>query len=421
MPAAPVVPRSGAATEQTSDGRMVVFSGYDAAGSLLWDGAFFDPWTKTWSTYPTVPLTPRADFAFLTEPLDEHGSFAIWGGIAADGTAMHDGVAVTVGPGRPTSAARVRELPELPLTPGPATSLGGSEILTPGPDAASGPLEVVFQGWDDFYPVELPALPAGIALEGFIFGPVVYPAPGESIWALGSIDGYSTVSSAWPTGRGACSAMTLTFLRRATDDPGAPPVGIRNAPGSGSFFQRMAEPPAETATGGMLVRTPTSVIAADPLLAYDLDQDQWFRLPPLPDGPRTGVSATWADGRLWLWGGRTADGATPTTGWVFEPALPPDTFRLPGGPKANTEFCSGAKVDPRLRLHADRDDPDLAWFERDGTRVPAVWSDGTTIRFNADGAEVLSRDGAVRIKEGDPVTKLSPKTMCRDGRTLVIR
>jgi hypothetical protein len=118
----------------------------------------------------------------------------------------------------------------------------------------------------------------------------------------------------------------------------------------------------------MLLWAPGRLIVADALLAYDLGTDRWSRLSDLPDGPRTGVSAAWTGGRLYVWGGRRPDGSVADDGWIFTPRLPAGTFRLPGGSRAGYGDCGGEPVPTLIRLRADRDDASLVWFQGGGDR-----------------------------------------------------
>jgi hypothetical protein len=152
---------------------------------------------------------------------------------------------------------------------------------------------------------------------------------------------------------------------------------------------------------GQLVVTPRHVIAPDALAAYDPVEGAWLRLPPVPDGTRAGASIAWASGRLYLWGGTTEDSTVTDTGWVFNPELPPNTYRLPPGYAAGYGDCSAEAVQYPLVLRGDRDDPELAWFEnRTEGRQGITWPDGYFARFEPD-LTVIGPDGTVFGREGD--------------------
>ena len=195
-----------------------------------------------------------------------------------------------------------------------------------------------------------------------------------------------------------CPALDIPsfgWVRAGADDA---PVGLIASERDGDWRQ-MATPPDEALTDGMLVWSPRHLIVADALLAFDTVTERWLRLPPLPDGPRTGISAAWGYGNLYVWGGRTADGALPETGWVFTPDLPPDTYQLPGGYRAGYGDCGG-QGDPRnARFRAAAGDSALVWLELEGQRIDAFWPDGYVVRFGRRPA-VIGPDGRIAARIG---------------------
>src|SRR5699024_528743 len=91
---------------------------------------------------------------------------------------------------------------------------------------------------------------------------------------------------------------TMAWLREAEGGV----VGLATSASGEAGWWTLPEPPPATPMGGMLVWGPRNLVVADGLVAYDPVDERWLRLPPLPDGARTGVSAAWVEGRLYVWG-----------------------------------------------------------------------------------------------------------------------
>lgn len=418
MPAAPITGRAGAATGVSPYvDAMVVWSGRATDGSLLWDGAIYHADTATWENVEASPLEPRTDFAFV---VGGEGSFFVWGGVTPDGRPMADGAymlgADDVG-GHPRPWIPV---PEAPLPAGPAMASGDVRnwvfVTASGTDPTAGPGFALRQGptgpWAGptaplapNLPVEAPPVPTGVGYE--VITPTMdrplflsYQADGTavvSIWDV--LDGWARPRSVPLPATGACPAIDLPWLGWIRADAEGDPVGlIARAHGGG--WSETTTPPREALTEGVLLWAPGRLIVADALLAYRVSMGRWSQLPALPDGPRTGVSAAWMGGRLYLWGGRSPDGSVADTGWVFTPELPPETFRLPGGRRAGYGDCGGEPVPTSIRLRADLDDPSLVWFRGGGRRYEATWPDGYTVTFGAR-TVIRDPDGRVAARVGD--------------------
>jgi len=419
MPPAPIAARSGAATDVAPfGGAMVIWSGYGAGGRLLWDGATFDPAAGTWSTIDASPLAPRTGFGF---EVGGRGSMFIWGGIAEDGTPLADGAYMVTPADRDDSSVAWRPLPTAPLAAGPAFASGDvmnwTYVVAPGTDPAHEPSFAFMQGIGESWagptaplspkaPVDQPPVPLGVGYE------VVTPTMDSPLFISYQTDGTAIVSrwqvlKGWsqprrvplPAGAG-CPAVDqpwLGWIRTAADGS---PIGLIAPAFRVGPWRYTSTPPADAVTDGMVVWGPGHLIVADALLAYSTGSDRWLRLPALPDGPRTGVSAAWANGNLYVWGGRTADGAVTNDGWMFTPDLPANTYRLPGRARAGYGDCGGEGIDTRITLHADRNDPELVWFAGDGRRHPTTWPDGYVVRFGEQ-IVVLDPDGRVVAREGE--------------------
>ena len=100
MPRAPIEARSGAATgavldwhdegtrRRSAGGRLFIWSGRAADGSLLSDGAIYDVQAGRWQRLPRSPLSPRTDAVVR---YDGDAAFIVWGGYDADGRPLGDG------------------------------------------------------------------------------------------------------------------------------------------------------------------------------------------------------------------------------------------------------------------------------------------------------------------------------------------
>ena len=331
MPAAPIAARSGAAIDYAApEHRIYVWGGRGADGSLLNDGAVFLVREQRWEVLPATDLAPRERFGFDS---DLRG-ITIWGGVDASGVPLADGARLVLANDEQTMSWQA--LPPAPLTPGPASLSGDINItyaVTPGAGAGDPPRFAVLDtdnrtdslAWDDPSSPNLrlhgktpaPRVPVGVAYE-------IAAADQQESAVLISYQADGTAVASWFThpwpgtwskpvtvplpATAGCPAISLAQLGWVrTGAHGDVAAYLTKSSGTGAF-RTTAAAPAGTATGGTLVWSPSRLIVADTLLAYDTVSRQWTALPALPDGPRTGVSAAWSDGGLYLWGGRGADG-----------------------------------------------------------------------------------------------------------------
>jgi len=296
---------------------MIVWGGRDTNGDLLWDGAQYDILRDRWYRIPASPLEPRSAFAFET---GSEGALLIWGGLDAIGAPLGDGAIYENARSSRNGKPRWTILPAAPLTPGPAHASGDLDnwlyVVTPGVAPTDPPAIALYATNSTVWlgptvtstpqqpTVDAPPVPPGIGYE--VLSPtgeypllVSYQSDGTAVTS--SWDGPEwtpPVSVPLPATGGVCPAIdqpAFAWIRLATDDDGAThPVGLIARDG----WRLTAEPPQEAVTDGMLVWGPRHLVVADALLAYDTVTERWLRLPPLPGGPRTGVSAAWGHGKL---------------------------------------------------------------------------------------------------------------------------
>jgi hypothetical protein len=274
-------------------------------------------------------------------------------------------------------------------------------------------------------PIDVPPLPDGIGYEIISArgeGPMLlsYQVDGTALastWHV--LDGWSEpVRVPLPASGGGCPAIDtsgIAWIRRSTDTDGTSrPVAVVLT----DRWRFLAEPPPDALTHGILVLAPGHLIVPDALLAYDLGADRWLRLPPLPGGPRAGVSAMWAQGSLVVWGGRREDGSLPGLGWTFRPTPAPGTLDLPGDGRDGYGDCGGVGIDDSIRMRASRSDPNLVWFEGPRERIEAIWPDGFRVRFARRGAIVIAGDGRVVARSGDRLREVR-QDHCYGGGPIV--
>ena len=437
MPAAPIAARTGAATDiAAQEGNLYVWGGREADGTLLNDGALFSVKDQTWQVLPATDLVPRERFGF-----DSDGQgITIWGGIDAAGRPLDDGARLVWSDDGLTM--RWVALPPAPLTAGPASLSGDfntTYAVTPGAAAGDPPRFAVLDedsgslAWDDPSSPDLrthgkmpaPRVPAGIAYEiaaasGDFAVLISYQADGTAVasWFSEPWPGSwsKPVEIALPATDGcpAIGSPRLGWVRTGTD--GSVVAYLTKSSGTGSFRPTVAAPTGTT-TGGVLVWSPSRLIVADALLAYDTVSKQWTALPALPDGPRTGVSTAWSGGQLYLWGGQGADGQPSDTGWVFTPAPAVGVYPLAGVPAGD---CGGEGDPSSAVFRASEGDADKVWMTLDGHRLTAIWPEGYSVRFTGSGAEVISPDGTVVARERQRLsaTKLDG---CMTGKRIFLR
>lgn len=440
MPPAPIAGRSHAASGYAVwEDRFYVWGGRDADGTILSDGAVFLVEDQAWKALPESSLVPRDHFGFDT---DQRG-FTIWGGVDTSGQPLDDGARLELGWGKHPKMSWTL-LPPAPLTPGPASLSGDvntTYAVTPGAEPDDPPRFAVLDAdsgeldWDDPSSPDVrvhgempsPQVPAGIAYEiaSAWFAAVLlsYQPDGTAI--------ASWFSDMWPgewsdpervplpatSGCPALEVSAFAWLRAGVDGT---PIGLLVSDLERTGWQSIGAPPEGTPTGGALVMGPRHLVVADALLAYDSVAERWLRLPPLPDGARAGVSAAWAFGQLYLWGGRVTDGTVLDTGWVFTPTLPADSYRLRDGHRTGWAGCADVGYDPKLPravLRADRDDPALVWFRFDRKRYEATWPDGYTVRFRDGRAAVIGADGTIVARAGDRLQDVD-LPWCPSGRSI---
>ena len=399
MPDTPLSARLGAATDiSVQEGKMYVWGGRSADGTLLNDGAVFLVKEQRWEMLPATDLVPRERFGF-----DSDGQgITIWGGIDAHGTPLDDGA--RLGQADDGQTMRWQTLPAAPLTPGPASLSGDINItyaVTPGATPDDPPRFAVLDtdnrtdalAWDDPSSPKLrlhgkmptPRVPVGVAYEIAAAQDaavlISYQADGDAIasWFTNPWPGTwskpVTVSLPAASGCPAIGQSRLGWVRTGTD--GDVRAYLTKSSGGGTF-RRTGPAPAATAAGGMLVWSPSRLIIADDLLAYDTVGKRWTSLPILPDGPRMAVSAGWSGGKLYLWGGIAETGQPSDSGWVFSPAPTAGVYPLAGVPAGD---CGGEGDPSSARFRASEKDPDKVWMTLDRRRLTAIWPEGYSARF----------------------------------------
>ncbi len=438
MPAAPLSARSGAATDiAAQEGKLYVWGGRGADGALLNDGTVFLVKEQRWEMLPATDLVPREGFGF---DADGRG-ITIWGGVDAAGKPLDDGARLVLANDDTTMSWQA--LPPAPLTPGPASLSGDINItyaVTPGATAGDPPRFAVLDddsgslAWDDPSSPDLrthgkmpaPRVPAGVAYEiaapdqqdGVVL--ISYQADGTAI--------ASWFTKPWPGSWGrpvtiplpataGCPAISLAQLGWVRADPDGSVVAyLTKASGPGAY-KPTAAAPAGTTTGGMLAWSPSRLIVADALLAYDTVAKRWTALPALPDGPRTGVSAAWSGGKLYLWGGTAADGQPSDTGWMFTPATPPRIYPLAGIPPGD---CGGEGDPSTAVFRAKESDPEKVWLKLGGQRLTTIWPEGYTVRFGGKQAQILAPGGTVVAREGQRLSATKLRG-CMGGKRIFLR
>jgi hypothetical protein len=163
-----------------------------------------------------------------------------------------------------------------------------------------------------------------------------------------------------------------------------------------------------------LVLTPTHLISAQGMVAYDLMAGRWLQLPRRGSSPRfgspEGATAWWSDGKLWVFGGRTPDGSMESRLWTFTPDLPRNERRLTFRPDlaGYGEGCVAFGTSGTWRLRGSPDDPLVVWTQSGSKRQDTHWPEGWLARFDPK-LEVIDTRGRVRYRDGD-VCRLDPGT-----------
>ena len=296
-----IAPRTGAVVATLPDGpfRTVLWGGTGADGRLLNDGVMIDDSGAT-RVLPAAPICPRRDFAWMP------GSVTIWGGVDDQGRPLGDGAWYSLDYGTWSL------LPPSPLPAGPAVAAGNAVVVT-DPDTGRALLSRITYPdtaprWSE--PIEVP-LPPGDGFElvccdgasllvfstqadGFAYAASMgleYPHDGE--WTqLGRVPLPAGAGGGPVTGR--ATERDLTAWVRSTDMayPGTDLSGdygtIMRTDRPGQPWQLTAPAPPQAIDDPSLVLSPTHLVSAQGMVAYDLMAERWMRLPPRGSSARFG-------------------------------------------------------------------------------------------------------------------------------------
>ncbi|MFN8622461.1 MAG: hypothetical protein U0869_17135 [Chloroflexota bacterium] len=417
-----LAPRTGAIVVQHPYAPLgtVVWGGVGMDGTLLADGAAFD--AAGWSRLlPPAPICPRRDFGWTFDG----DSLVIWGGVDATGAPLADGAAWSFVDGTWTL------LPEGPLPGGPAAIAADlADLWVVVTDAAGRPVAAHLHRpdgdhpgrWDP--PMDAP-LPAGrrydltacctSGIEELLITATSDDAAGaEAVYSRFADRPWTTIASVPLTAAGAMNpaqgwTAETSVAAWSTDLPAPVPGSTLTGP---AIALRTGDHPTDRwtlipAPAGVvgdtsLVLSPSRLVSVQGWADLDLVGRTWSRLPPIPSdvpGPLTGATAWWAGGRLWVLGGRFADGTANASVLTFSPRLPRGTIDLPGGEGRIGEAC-GSGESGRWVLRGDPLSDPPVWAERDGHRAALGWPDGWTARFRPD-LEIVRSDGTVAARGGD--------------------
>lgn len=420
-----IQPRTSAVVATWSSGpfRTILWGGTGADGRLLNDGVMIDDsgWTRV---LPAAPICPRRDFAWSMAG----DGVLIWGGVDDAGQPLGDGATYSFHFGTwsllPPSA--------LPAGPAAATSdvvvvrdpATGRALLSRIGDLVDAPV------WTT--PVEVP-LPVGeryelvccgragltvfsIQPDGFAYAASMaleYPGDGdwtrldEGEWTqLGQVPLPSGLGGGPVTGRATERKLTAWLRSSEATYPGTDvsgPYGMILRTDRPDKPWRLTAPAPEEAIGDpSLVLSPTHLISAQGMVAYDLLGERWMRLPPLWSGPPVGATAWWSDGKLWVFGGRGPDSSMRSSLWTFTPRLPRDTRRLTHRPDLHgyLEGCVAVGAESTWRLRGSLDDPLVVWTQSGSRRQDTHWPEGWVARFGPK-LEIVDTRGRVRSRDGD--------------------
>ena len=418
-----IAPRTGAAVATWPSGsfRTILWGGIGADGRALNDGVMVDDSGAT-RVLPAAPICPRRDFAWA----EAGDGVLIWGGVDDAGTPMNDGAIYSFAFGT------WRLLPPSPLPAGPAVAAGDAVLVR---EAATG--RAVLSRIGDLVdapvwtkPVEVP-LPVGeryelsccgragltvfsIQPDGFAYAasrPLVYPGDGD--WTRMEEGAWSQLARV-PLPPGAGGPVTGKAIERtltawigssdttypSTDVSG--PYGLIMRTAHPDEPWRLTAPAPEAAVGDPSpVLSPTHLISAQGMLAYDLMAERWLRLPSGGTGPE-GATSWWSDGKLWVFGGRAPDGSMRSSLRTFTPRLPRGTRPLTYRPDlyGYLEGCVAVAGKGTWRLRGSLDDPLVVWTQSGSKRQDTHWPEGWVARFDPK-LEIVDTRGRVRARDGD--------------------
>ncbi|MFP3907907.1 MAG: kelch repeat-containing protein, partial [Acidimicrobiales bacterium] len=246
IPPAPGADQRCGASAVWTDDELVVFGGYDdtgppTPGSVLGDGAAFDPDTGEWRSIPSAPVEPR------------YSADAVWTGrevivVGGTGDAGPDEVGSPLGDGAAydPGSDQWRTIASWPLEPrtGAAAVWSGDEMVVVG----GREVDVEDGGTQDF--------DDGAAYD-----------PRADTW------------------------------RSIADHPGDPRVDASVARGDQVIYLIGGD---SVGDGAGDAPDDLSIHA----MAWDPETDQWYELPDPPGTPRTNHTATWTGDELLVWGGQ---------------------------------------------------------------------------------------------------------------------
>ncbi len=428
-----IAPRTGAVVATLPEGpfRTILWGGVGVDDRLLDDGVMIDDSGAT-RVLPAAPICPRRDFAWSVAG----SGVMIWGGTDDAGRPFGDGAYYSLAFGTWSI------LPPAPLPPGPAVAAGNA-VLVRDPETGRAVLSRI-ENLDDgpmwTQPVDVP-LPAGAQYEVvsgrdsaplLVFsidpGRFAYAAskaleyPHEGDWTqLGQVPLPAGVGGRPVTGR--ATERDLTMWARSTDAayPGTDlsgPYGVimrTNRPGRP--WQLTAPAPEEAVGDPSLVLSPTHLISAQGMVAYDLMAERWLRLPSRAPsassarfGSPEGATAWWSDRRLWVFGGRAPDGSMESRLWTFTPKLPRNERPLTYRPDLSGygEGCLAFATEGTWRLRGSPDDQLVVWTQSGSKRQDTNWPEGWVARFDPK-LKVVDTRGRVRYRDGD-VCRTDPGT-----------
>jgi hypothetical protein len=415
-----IAPRTGAVVTTSPKGpfRTVLWGGTGADGRLLNDGVMIDDSGAT-RVLPPAPICGRRDFAWLSG-----SGVVIWGGTDAQGEPLGDGAWYSLDYGTWSL------LPPSPLPPGPAIAALNVVLVR---DPATGGALVSQLTYPDTTPrwsepVNVP-LPPGDGYEmvccdgasllvfsthegGFADAAALgleYPHEGD--WTqLGQVPLPAGVGGG-PVSRYATERQLTAWIRRSavpypgTDFTGPYGLLLRNDRPR-QPWHLTAPPPEAAVDDPSLVLSPSHLISAQGMVAYDLMADRWMRLPRRGPSarfsPPEGATAWWNDGRLWVFGGRAQDGSMESRLWTFTPELPRNERALTHRPDlfGYGEGCVAFGTTGTWRLRGSIEDPAVVWTQSGSKRQDTHWPDGWVARF-APKVEIVDTRGRVRYRDGD--------------------